>query len=353
MRTRDVTIPLALWICAAVCAHSLFGAGGFVVAKVQDDRSELWKLSRQASSLARQSEQTFEVSLGEPSEEPKEEAPPPPKPQDEAKPPQPPIEKPPEEKTPPKPEERKTKDEARVVVVKKDEEKKPLVLPEDPLKDKRIAVRQHARPNQEDNPTAKFIGDEANHVDKETQATQTSHDRDDEQPTPGGNHPSSNEQPGDSEKTRIAESEEHKGERNRAPGEKGTDFDVVHEPKIPKAGAQPTAASPPLPDPRGAPRAPSNDPKPPSSQTAQPQPEAQPAPGGATPPSPDAVNRCDRSISATIAPSTITSPDRKSMREASVTRGTGCTAGAQEELSAAASRERPPLRREGVFLCLA
>ena len=26
MRTRDVTIPLALWICAAVCAHFLFGA---------------------------------------------------------------------------------------------------------------------------------------------------------------------------------------------------------------------------------------------------------------------------------------------------------------------------------------
>jgi hypothetical protein len=33
------------------------------------------------------------------------------------------------------------------------------------------------------------------------------------------------------------------------------------------------------------------------------------------------------SMSATIAPSKVTSPDRKSMREASVTRGTACTWG--------------------------
>jgi TonB family protein len=285
MRTRDVTIPLALWICAAVCAHFLFGAGGFVVSKVQDDRSELWKLSRQASSLAKRGEQTFEVSLGEPSEE---EAPPPPTAQEEPKPPPSPTQKPPEEKPPPKPEEKKAKDEARIVIVKKEEDKKPLVLPEDPLKDKRIAVRQHAKPNQEDNPTAKFIADEANHVDKETQATQTSHDRDDEQPTPGGNHPGSNEQPGDSDRTRIAESEEHKGEKNRAPGEKGTDFDVIHEPKIPRSSVQATAA--PAPEPQGAPHAASNDSRPASSQAPQPQPEPQPVPGGATPPSPDAVS---------------------------------------------------------------
>ena len=89
MRSRDVTIPLILWICAAICAHFLFGTGGLVVAKVHDDRSELWKLSREASILAKQDEQTFEVTLGEPSEEAKEEAPPPPpppKPEDQPKP---------------------------------------------------------------------------------------------------------------------------------------------------------------------------------------------------------------------------------------------------------------------------
>ena len=116
----------------------------------------------------------------------------------------------------------------------------------------RIAVRQHVKADQQDNPSAKFVADEANHVDKETVATQTSHDRDDANPTPGGNHPGSQQSPGDSEKTRIAESDEHKGERNRAPGEKGTNIDVTNEPKIPKQATRP----PPLR------RNPSNDPSP-------------------------------------------------------------------------------------------
>ena len=60
MRTRDVTIPLALWICAAICAHFFFGTGGLVVAQVHDDRSELLRLSHAASSLANRGEQTFE-----------------------------------------------------------------------------------------------------------------------------------------------------------------------------------------------------------------------------------------------------------------------------------------------------
>ncbi|HLK36023.1 MAG TPA: TonB family protein [Polyangiaceae bacterium] len=287
MRTRDVTIPLALWICAAVCAHFMFGAGGLVVAKVHDDRSELWNLSRQASSLAKQSEQTFEVSLGEPSEEARE-TPPPPEPP-KAVPPTPSADKPPEAKPETKPEQAKVKEEPRVVVVKKDEQAKPLVLPEDPLKDKRIAVRQHVKPNQEDNPTAKFIGDEANHVDKETQATQTSHDRDDEEPTPGGNHPGSDEQPGDSDRTRVAESSEHPGQKNRAPGEKGTDFDVIAEPKVPRASAQPTSAATSTPEPAGTPRGAGNDSKAPSPDDAQQRSEPQPVPGGATPPSPDVM----------------------------------------------------------------
>ncbi len=286
MRSRDVTIPLALWICAAICAHFVFGTGGLVVGKMQDDRSELWKLSREASNLAAQEGQTFEVALGEPSEETKDEPappppPPPPKPEDTAK-PQPTAAKPPE---PPKPETKKPLEEKKVVVVQKEEEKKPLVLPEDPLKDRRIAVRQHAKPDQQDNPNAHFIADEANHVEKETVATQTSHDRDDVNPTPGGNHPNPDKQPGDSEKTRIAESEEHKGEKNRAPGEKGTDFDVVHEPKLPKPEAAPTAATTP-PVPQQAPRA-AGERNPATPQAPAPQAPAQPAPGGETPASPD------------------------------------------------------------------
>jgi TonB family protein len=238
MRTRDVTIPLALWICAAVGAHFFLGTGGLVVAKVHDDRSELWKLARQAGSLASQGEQTFEVSLGESADEV---VPPPPR---TAPPPPLATAKPPEREAA-KPAENKVPEKHALVVEKKPAEKAPMPLPDDPPKDRRIAVRQHAKPDQQDNPNAHFIADEANHVDAETAATQTSHDRDDEKPTPGGNHPGSDQQPGDSERTRIAENEQRAGARNRAPGERGTDFDVLREPKIPKAtAANPTAVAP-------------------------------------------------------------------------------------------------------------
>ncbi len=287
MRSRDVTIPLGLWICAAICAHFVFGTGGLVVAKVHDDRSELWKLSRIASGLAKQGEQTFEVSLGDSSDTPHDDAPPPP-------PPKPPPPKPvpaptdkPREETPPKKTE-PPKPEKRVLLVKKTDEKKPAAFPEDILKDRRIAVRQHVKPDQEDNPNAKFIGDEANRVDQETRATQTSHDRDDEQPSPGATHQGAERDPGDSERTHIADSEDHKGEKNRAPGERGQDSDVTKEPKIPKPSSQetpsPTAAT-------AAPRGAGSEGRPSSPTAAQTEP--QPTPGGATTPSPEVENTPD------------------------------------------------------------
>jgi len=280
MRTRDVTIPLALWICAAVGAHFFLGTGGLVVAKVHDDRSELWKLARQAGSLASQGEQTFEVSLGESADEA---VPPPPK----AVPPVPPpvaSAKPIERETP-KPSEKKAPEKHALTVEAKPAEKAPMVLPEDPLKDRRIAVRQHAKPNQQDNPNAHFVADEANHVDAETAATQTSHDRDDERPTPGGNHPGSNAQPGDSERTRIAENEERAGARNRAPGERGTDFDVVHEPKIPKATTPNQTAL--APQSASQARAASLDSAAKASSPVTERSEPQPGVGGLTAPAPD------------------------------------------------------------------
>ncbi|MDP9034143.1 MAG: energy transducer TonB [Myxococcota bacterium] len=285
MRSRDVTIPLALWLCAAVCAHFVFGTGGVVIAQIHDDQSELRKLSHAASSLANRDDQTFEVSLGGLSDDENEKHEPPPlKPEAIKTAPAPAAptatEKP--RPTPPQPEPK------RVLVVEKTDENKPPPLP-DPVSDHRIAVRQHSRPDQQDNPEAKFIADQANHVANETAATQTSHDRDDENPTPGGNHPGSEPQPGDSEKTRIAESEEHKGVKNRAPGEKGTDVDVVQEPKIPRAAAQPIAAAP---QPASA-QSPGKSGV--SSPASAPRPGAPPQPvaGGSTPASPDVENVID------------------------------------------------------------
>lgn len=281
MRSRDVTIPLGLWICAAICAHFLFGSGGLVVAKVHDDRAELWKLAHEASSLAKRSEQTFEVSLSEPSEGAKDEPPPPAKPEEPPKPPPAPTAPP--AATAPKPD-TKPPEEKRVVVVQKKEEEKKVPLPPDP-KDRRVAVRQHAKPDQEDNPTAKFIAEQANHVKEETRSTLTSHDRDDEHPTPGASHRGTDESPGDSDKTRIAENDEHKGERNRAPGERGQDIDVQHEPHLPKPEPQPAGAAALTPPAPARPRAASDESKPSSPQAPQSAP--QPLPGGATPPSPE------------------------------------------------------------------
>jgi TonB family protein len=281
MRPRDVTIPIALWMCAAICAHFLASTGGLVVAKMHDDRSELWRLSQQASSLAQREENTFEVTLSEPGEDEKPELllPPPPTPPDLPKPP------PTVAREAPKTAHKPPADEKKLVIVEKETPKPPVVLPEDPLKDRRIAVRQHANPNQQDNPEAKFVADEANHVEKETVATQTSHDRDDEKPTPGGNHPGSDSAPGDSDKTRIAESDEHAGEKHRAPGEKGIDFDVVHEPRIPKQPATATTS----PQPPAQQQHPTGiDVKVPApAQARQPASVPQPAPGGAAPPSPE------------------------------------------------------------------
>ncbi len=286
MQPRDVSVPLALWICAAVCAHFMLGTGGAVVATVHDDRSEMWKLSRQAVSLARQGEQSTEIALSDSTDEAEQETPPPPPPKPvptaQRKEPDKTV-----EKTPLKPEEQAKKaPEKKVVLEKKVEDTKPVVLPEDPLKDRRIAVRQHAKPNQQDNPNASFIADEANHVEKETAATQTSHDRDDEVPAPGQAHRGADAEEGDSDRTRIAESDAHRGEKNRAPGEKGTDFDVVHEPKIPRAEPNATAASTPSPQ---SPLRSAADQSSPSDLNPQApgDREHQLDPGGSTPPSPD------------------------------------------------------------------
>ena len=64
----------------------------------------------------------------------------------------------------------------------------------------RIAVRQHVDPNQQDNPNARFAGNDANHVKEETVATQTNLEKDEKNPTPGGNHSGPDRRPGDSER---------------------------------------------------------------------------------------------------------------------------------------------------------
>ncbi|MDB4946868.1 MAG: TolA protein [Labilithrix sp.] len=231
-RQVNPTTPLILWICAAVCVHFFMGGGTEEVSKklkeVRDDHQYLSALGTKARERIKQTEQTFDLAVVDEGV----------KAEDEQEKPEPPKQEPVAEKKPDeakKPDEPKKPDEAKPPEPPK-QEVKVVVKPEDPLKkldeeqlksDKRIAVKQHTQTKQEDNPNARFIADEANKVEEEKVATQTAHDQDDPNPTPGGSkNAGPKENVGDSAQTKIADSDEHKGNKDNAPGERGTEFEV-------------------------------------------------------------------------------------------------------------------------------
>lgn len=212
--------PLILWICAALCAHFMMAEGGDQVAQVHDDHKALQAFASDVRQRVGVVAQEVDIDLGAAKADPTDPPAPPPDVKKEEQ-------KKAEEK---KKEEQKKAEEKKkpdpIAKVVENREDKTLPIP--PIEiDKRIAVKQHAKPNQEDNPNAKFVGNEANHVDKEEVATITSHDQDDPNPTPGGNHQNSDKSVGDSEHTKIAESDYHAGAKDKGPGEKGTEFDLV------------------------------------------------------------------------------------------------------------------------------
>ena len=218
------------FLYVAIQLHAFLGFGGYEIGENHVDKLALVRLGQDVRERVRQSEQTFDVEgldLGLKANDQEPDKPPPP-------PPQPKPEKKKEEKKPDdqkKPDQPKPPEKKQVpLLVKTDPKKVEPAQVQPMMPDKRIAVRQHVQPNQDDNPNAHFIGDQANHVEQETVATQTSHDQDDPNPTPGGNHAGPDKRMGDSEQTKIAESDEHPGEKNRAPGERGTEFDLQRDP---------------------------------------------------------------------------------------------------------------------------
>jgi TonB family protein len=151
---------------------------------------------------------------------------------------------------------------------------------------------QHVRPDQQDNPNAHLIADQANHVDQETQSHLTNHEQDEQNPTPGGQHAGPTPDPGNSERTRIAANDTHAGEQNRAPGERGQSLTLVPAaPPSPQPAS--TTLNPPSPQPPPAPPH-AGDNHPAAANPAPPAPAAPPAaPGGATqaaPPVEDSPN---------------------------------------------------------------
>jgi hypothetical protein len=240
-------------------------------------------MGTRARSAAHGKDQTFDLVLTNEDGQPKEadpERPTPPEAKKEEKKPETPPETPKEEKKPEAPKQ----PDVKVVAKEEDPLKK---LDQVPLKqDNRIAVKQHAQKNQADNPNAKFIADEANKVEEEAVATQTAHDQDDPNPTPGSNKTAGpKDRVGDSDRSKIADSDDHKGEKDKAPGEKGTEFDVQREakpldkPMGPVAVNQPPATA--VPRAGGDGRAPS--------QVSPNDPPPQLAPGAPPEPSPDVM----------------------------------------------------------------
>jgi TonB family protein len=231
---RDAKTPLILWICAAICVHFVFGGGADEVGITHDDRVYLHRMASDARDRVAREEQTFDLALVDDTQKDKA--------QEAPAPPPPPTPKPePPKKQPPPPKLAKNekkpdakKEEKKTLVVENDKSKQ---LPQPPPNvDRRIAVRQHVQADQQDNPNAHFIADDANHVDQETAAQLTSHDRDDPNPTPGGNHQGPQGETGDSDRTKIADSEEHRGDKTRAPGERGRELEEQKDP-MPQAPA--------------------------------------------------------------------------------------------------------------------
>lgn len=339
--SREAHIPLVLWVSVALLAHLGGGGGAVQVARTIEDRAQIrWMVHALRDGL-RHPDTTFEVLTELPPTPPPEPPPPPEKsaesdskeaadedetPDPNAKPepikdpklakleppkPEKPKEKPPE----PKKEEKKPeppKEQAKLpplpplppppmapppppppkVAEKKEEpkpeEKKPEPPKEIPI-DKRLAVRQHVEKEQEDNPNAQRIADQANKVEEETMAEMRSKDQDDPKPTPGASAPGPKDKVGDSDDQKQAQSEDKAGDATKAPGEAAQDSRKAehHNPAKESKDASPVPAQKAGPPP-SAPASVAGGPKGPKTPQAEQQ-EIKGSDGGAGPASPEAL----------------------------------------------------------------
>jgi hypothetical protein len=235
MQPRDIQIPLFLWIATAILVHLFWGGGTHQVAMVLEERESLRSFAAGVQREVQAELRPIPIAMlesdvtsptppidpevtDEPNEDPNapkdpsksEIQKPSPDQKDEKKPEdKKPDEKKPDEKRPDeeKPEEKKP--EPLTPEEKKAEEEKAKEAPQQlELERKRaIAIRQHVKDeNQPDNPDAKFLADQANKVEQETQANITSTDQNHPDPKAGAGASESppTEQPGNAEETRVA-----------------------------------------------------------------------------------------------------------------------------------------------------
>jgi hypothetical protein len=237
---REAGIPLVLWICTALVAHLAGGGGAVQVAHVVLDREALRAAIRAEREILRPGDTTFEIltdsvqpSPGAKTEPPEKESDGPddgkesePDEEEKAPPPvaPPPLPKVAEAPPPPPPEPPKPEKKVEVPVVPLPPAPPAPPPPPLPPPDKRIAIKQHVEKNQKDNPEASRIADDANHTKEETVARIRSKDQDAPKPTAGSptrSAPSLKD--GNNDHTKIADSEEKKGNEQNAPGESKKD----------------------------------------------------------------------------------------------------------------------------------
>jgi len=346
--SRDAHIPLAMWISVAILAHMAGGGGAVQVARSIEDRAEFRRMVHSIRDGLRPADTTFEILTdAEPTPAP---TPPPekkaenesdsddpadpnetPDPNEKAEPapvkdpklaklePKKPEPKPEEKKPEPKPEEKKPeppKEQAKLPTPPllptqpllpaqpppppppqkqaekpkeetKPEEKKPEPLPID----RRLAIRQHVEKEQEDNPEANRIADQANKVAEETMAEIRSKDQDHPTPTPGSasGPQGPKDKVGDSDEQKQAQSEDKAGDETRAPGENSEESTSPehHNPVKPSPSASPVPATAKGPPP-SAPSSVAGGPKGPKNPVAEQQ-EVKGSQGGAGPASPEAL----------------------------------------------------------------
>lgn len=233
---REANIPLFLWITTAVVVHLLWSGGADQGAKVLAQRLDIQNFARSVQSHVRGVGSPVEMTVvdeDKPDEKdvekdeldpPKDEREPDQKdatrddPEAQKKLPQKEIVKPEPKPVPPpeqKPEEKKPEPEKKEAVTPaQPSPPQELTMP------KRVAVKQVVEDDkQPDNPNAAFIADQANHVAEESQARITSADQNDAKPNPGGEHSSPDKNPGDSDESRVSQSEDRPGEKDHAPSE--------------------------------------------------------------------------------------------------------------------------------------
>lgn len=241
---REQQIPLFLWVATALVAHALGGGGATKVAQQIEETMDIGSFASAVRAKAK-FVGPIEVTFEEPPPPEEEDA----SPDENSKAPEAdsneadPTEEDPdkdeaddeveddalvEKEKPPEEEKReaeKEKTPEEKAAEKPPEEEKPpeLLLAQKPkpkpVPNRRVAVEQHVDDkNQEDNPNAQFAGEHANRVAEETQARITSTDQNAQDTSAGNTFKGEEPDPGNSEESEVAQSDENDSPDNQGPG---------------------------------------------------------------------------------------------------------------------------------------